>query len=1074
MAEHLASAGRFPTPSSSVVGQRNRSSRRIPGAAITLALLAGVGVTVGAPSASAVQPVPSHSQLATDLPRTNTPRITSGEIIDIEVVGSRVYLAGSFTTIANANGTSYAQPFLAAYNIDTGLVDTGFRPVISGTVEAVEASPDGSALYIGGNFNTVNGVSKRKVARINPATGATITTFTANAGARVTSLAVGTNWVYVGGQFNTMNGVSRSMLAAVNPTTGATDTGFNIPITQGIGSGGVLKVEQLQLTTDEATLLVVHTGRLVAGVERVAAALINTSNKSLRPWKTNLYSDYLPVVGGVVRVTNGDISPDGSYFVLVSGGGGDRPPVNDTAVAFPISPTTGAIDDVEPLWVSRHFDSLYAVAITEVAVYVAGHFRYQEAPTATQPWPGGDTTNYGWGESLGAGVLGPNEVVRRDMLGALDPATGTALDWNPGAEALLGHGHLEAIPRGLLLGIDGNYIGGQSIGRHAFFDWNNIPPPSAAETYIDYPFEGALTAGGVPLVVEGRATAVSGVSQVNITIQNTVSRAYMQADGSFSGTYRQLNAAVANPGQANSTFTFTTPINFPAGEYRVRARTRATNGTLDSTWAAKKFVSQVQDNPAPVTTVTFPTFGSVVNTATFTASGSSNDDSGISNVRIEIRNRDTQFYLQDNGTMAPQANFFNPELSNPGDPTVFWEQELISPPTGDYVMQAIATDNEGQTEHEGLGRFFSVVDPSNLPPAITLTSPLTGTTVAPNSTVQVVGTATDDVTVTRVEVSVRNNSTGYGVQVDGSWGPVPAFHTITPLNTNAQSVPFSYTTPPLPAGSYTIRVRATDNADLRTPTTATPPSTIAQPNVSLTVGVAGDALPDTLLAFSGSTQDVESLVLPISGTATDDRGVSIVKLTVFNSTTREYVTNTAGALSFANTQVDVPVATPGATSTSFAATFNLPKPGNYRITAVAVDTSGQYDGSSTGATATYLIFPGDADPTLVADLTAPDPDSTYTNFIPIGGRAQDDVSIARVNITVRQNSTGLYLRTDGTLGALQTLLAYLTNPGGAGSNFSYNTPNLPAGAYTVTIQPVDGNGQVMNPAYSAVTNVVAG
>ena len=76
-----------------------------------------------------------------------------------------------------------------------------------------------------------------------------------------------------------------------------------------------------------------------------------------------------------------------------SGSGGDRPPINDTAVAFPVAGN----DNVQPLWVSRHFDSVYSVAITERAVYVGGHFGFQESPTAPDPWPGLDDVGYGTG-----------------------------------------------------------------------------------------------------------------------------------------------------------------------------------------------------------------------------------------------------------------------------------------------------------------------------------------------------------------------------------------------------------------------------------------------------------------------------------------------------------------------------------------------------------------------------------------------------------------------------------------------------------------------------------------------------
>ncbi len=1037
-----------------------------------LALVAGSLTALGmATTASATGPV-GHTGLVPDSVRLDTVRVESGEVSDIEVVGNKAYLAGSFTSIRNATGTAVAQSYLAAFNIDTGLLDTTFKPVIPSAVDAVEASPSGSALYITGAFNTVNGVAKRKLAKINPTTGATDNAFTANLNARGTALAVTNNWVYVGGQFTTVNSSSRSMLAAVNPTTGALDTGFNLPITQGIGSGGVLKVAELKLTSDNATLVVAHTGRLVAGQQRVGIAMIDTVGKSLKTWNTNLYSDYLPVTGGTVRVTNMDISPDNSYLVTVSGGGGDRPPVSDTAVAFQMSGGANP-SDVKERWVSRLFDSAYGVAITEKAVYLGGHFRYLEAPTATQPWPGLDTQNYGWGESLGAGVLGPTQVVRRDMLGAVDPATGTALGWNPTAEAALGHSHLEATSRGLFVGMDSSVIGGQAIGRFGFFDFNNVPPPSAAETWIDYPYDGALGSAG-PFTFEGRAQTTSTVSTVQLQITNTQGGAYLQDNlTTWSSTYNTVNATIDSPGSASSKWHLAV-VNFPAGSFRVQARTLASNGSRDATWASKRFVTSVVDNPAPKTTLTQPAT-SPVTTNTFLIAGVSNDDEGVVNEALQIRDRNTNLYLQDNGTFAGQSNTFSAELLTPNQPQTSWEFE-VTLPDGDYNLTAVATDNEGQVEHEGLGRFFSVAaSGTNVAPSVTLGSVVTGTVYAPNTRLTLSGVATDDGSVVSVEVSVRNNSTTQGVQIDGSYGPVPAYYKVTPANTNARTVNYSWTTPPLPIGSYTIRVRATDNTGTRTPTTAVPPSTVLQPNVTVTMGVAGDALPDTTLSFTGTDQTLVTLSLPITGTATDNLGVASVKMAVYNSTTREYLTHpTSGATSLTYTLMDLPVASPGATSTTFSKTFTLPDPGNYRITAVAVDTAGQLDASSTGATATYLIFPGDADPTLVTSLQTPVNGHTYTNTIPVGGRAEDDNGITRVSLTVQNTRTGQYLRIDGTMGASQTLSAYLTNPGGPGSNFSYTTPTLAPGTYLVTVYPTDNNGQVMLVPFTATVTVVAG
>ena len=64
--------------------------------AIVLATLA-LGF-VAAPPAGAAQPVPGHTGLVPSTPRTNTPRISTGEIWDMEVVGQRVFIAGTFTS----------------------------------------------------------------------------------------------------------------------------------------------------------------------------------------------------------------------------------------------------------------------------------------------------------------------------------------------------------------------------------------------------------------------------------------------------------------------------------------------------------------------------------------------------------------------------------------------------------------------------------------------------------------------------------------------------------------------------------------------------------------------------------------------------------------------------------------------------------------------------------------------------------------------------------------------------------------------------------------------------------------
>ena len=65
----------------------------------------------------------------------------------MEVVGTgnaaRVFIAGNFTSLANTINptTTINQAYLASYNLNTGLIDTQFRPTFGGGgVNAVEAS----------------------------------------------------------------------------------------------------------------------------------------------------------------------------------------------------------------------------------------------------------------------------------------------------------------------------------------------------------------------------------------------------------------------------------------------------------------------------------------------------------------------------------------------------------------------------------------------------------------------------------------------------------------------------------------------------------------------------------------------------------------------------------------------------------------------------------------------------------------------------------------------------------------------------------------------------------------------
>lgn len=1019
------------------------------------------GMVSIAPTAQAAgeQPVPGHTSLVPPVPRKDRPIVTGGEMWDIEVVGNRVFFAGGFTSMTNKTGVKNTvnQATVGAYFIDTGRIDETFRPQVTGSVAAIEASPDGTKLIIGGAFSAVNGVPRKNIASLDLTTGAPVAGFVANANSRVDSLAVSNSTVYVGGRFTKINNSARVALAALNASTGAVDSSFVNNLSGGIGVDGALTVQQLRLTHDNGTLILVHTGRRVADQDRYGVALIDTTTKALLPWSTRLWQDNLVNVGGIQRAYAMDVSPDDSYFVVTSGSGGDRPPINDTAVAF----STAGGADMEPRWIARDFDSTYSVAITEKAVYIGGHFNWNESPTSPDPWPGLDNVGYGWGQGISGYALG-DAVVRRNHLGALNPVDGKALPWNPGSSSFEGCKAMTATARGLFVGCDGNLTNGVTTGRVAFFDFATVPAPSTTETTIDAPIEGRVLPTVTPFTISGTAKASSTINRVEVTIQDRNSKEYLGADLTTWSTTKTILLApmgAATAGTRPWSLTLAVPIN---REMEIQAKTVAR--IVDKTPAITRFETFGVGDLTPTTAISTPA-SATVNSLSFTVTGTASDDHGVNGISLWFRD-DNRMYLQDDGSLSPAFNTFFTQPDVVGATNATWSYDVVLPHEGGWKTGVGATDTIGQQELREATRSWTVTT-TGLPPAVSISSPVASTpptlaqpvSIAPGGTLTFAGTATDDSEVRLVEVRLQNATTLETLAADGTWSTssVLGWHRVSPLNLAAPSYDWSFTLPAtVTPGVYTFQVRATDDIGSVT-------ATSLQGKLTITAQVPGDLPPNGLLNFSGIDMSPTTLHLDLAGTATDDLGVAAVHVTLQEAVTRQYVQpdgTSAGQYAY----LTATPTSPGATSTTWQLPVDLPKAGRYLVTAWAVDTAGQRDLSTVGATATYYVFPGDADPTLHPDLQQPLEGSTFgESRILVTGRALDDIAIQNVQVRIT-NASGAFLGSTGTFGTTETWFSsFMTSPGSTGSQYSYTTAILPAGAYKVAVRPVDNNGQYPVP-----------
>jgi PKD repeat protein len=141
------------------------------------------------------------------------------------VVGNTVYVAGSFSSARPAGAAAGTQETprgnLLAYDIRTGQLLTSFAPNLNAQALAVTASPDGSRIYVGGDFTTADGQARGRIAAYSTATGQLISTFHPSVNSQVRAIAATDTTVYFGGMLTAVGSSARNRLAAAQASDGA-------------------------------------------------------------------------------------------------------------------------------------------------------------------------------------------------------------------------------------------------------------------------------------------------------------------------------------------------------------------------------------------------------------------------------------------------------------------------------------------------------------------------------------------------------------------------------------------------------------------------------------------------------------------------------------------------------------------------------------------------------------------------------------------------------------------------------------------------------------------------------------
>ena len=388
--------------------------RRFRTLAIVTSALVASSLLISVPPALAdTAPMPTvESTVSSDaLPTVQI----DGVVWDQVIVGNTVYVGGSFGTARPAGSApgvnTVPRTHLLAYNLTTGALITSFNHILNGQVFSVAASPDGSKLYIGGQFTQVNGVTRNRIAAFNIATGALMTTFAPSANTTVYAVAATNTTVYAGGNFTTIAGSTRIRAAAMNAANGAL-----LPFAP-VAQGG--NVRAIVISPDQSKVVLGGNFTTLNGSGNPGYGLgaVNALTGASMPWNANGIIRNGGTEAAIYSLDSDSDSVYGSGYHF--GGGGTLEGV------FRADWANGDI-----VWVEDCHGDTYSVSASTDVVYTASHAHYcgnsggfpQTSPTWTIQ------RAMAWSKSLSGGVNTPDPYGYYSFTGVPTPKL---LNWWP-------------------------------------------------------------------------------------------------------------------------------------------------------------------------------------------------------------------------------------------------------------------------------------------------------------------------------------------------------------------------------------------------------------------------------------------------------------------------------------------------------------------------------------------------------------------------------------------------------------------------------------------------------------------
>ena len=335
--------------------------RAVSSAAVVAVMSAGI---VSLPLSASAEDTPVAST-ASAFPETVSadalPTVQiNGVVRDQAIVGNVVFAAGEFTKARPAGSPAGSNEVnrsnILAYTLSTGVLINNFAPTFNSTIAEVAVTPDGTRLFVVGNFTQVNGQTRNRVAVFDTATMALLP-LAPNVNGPVDSVAVTNSTAYFGGNFTGVNGQPRGKFGGINISSGAT-----LPVALAVDDG---RVQGIAVSADGSRVVLSGSFTSIGGSNDPGYGLymIDAATGAPLPMGVNKQVRNAGTSAGVTNLASDGVNFYGTGWHY--GGGGS---LEGTWAA---SWSTG-----EMVWIEDCHGDTYDVFSTGTLVYAASHKHY--------------------------------------------------------------------------------------------------------------------------------------------------------------------------------------------------------------------------------------------------------------------------------------------------------------------------------------------------------------------------------------------------------------------------------------------------------------------------------------------------------------------------------------------------------------------------------------------------------------------------------------------------------------------------------------------------------------------------